>query len=82
MDDPEHEQDGHGIIEDLAICAIQLRDCDQGEAKRHVLDEVVMSARIEEKTVRFVIRGGLGAFDITVANVLFGLDSTIDDAVG
>lgn len=82
MENSEHEQCGHGIVQDFSIRAIQFGNSNQGEAKRHVLDEIVVSTAVEEKGIGLVIRGGFGCVDITVAHVLFGLDSTIDDAVG
>lgn len=82
MENPEHEQSSHGIIEGLPICTVQLGDSYQGEAKGHALDEVVVSAGVEEQGVRVVIGSRFRGVDISVAYVLLLLDSTIHDAVG
>ena len=82
MDDSEHEQGSHGVIQDLPIRAVQLGDSHQGEAKRHALDEVVVSAGVEEQGVRLVVRSRFRGVDISVAYVLLRLDSTIHDAIG
>lgn len=82
MDNSEYEQCSHGIIQNLPIRAVQLGDGSQGEAQGHILDEVIVSAGVEEEGVGLVVGGGFGGVDKTVAHVLFGLDPTIDDAVG
>lgn len=82
MENPEHEQCSHGIIQDLPIRAVQLGDSSQGEAQGHVLDEVVVSAGVKEEGVGLIVGGGFGRVDEAVAHKLFGFDATVDDAVG
>ena len=82
VDNSEHEQGRHGIIQDLPICPVQLGDSSQGEAKGHALEEIAMSAGFEEKRVRLVIRGRFRTVDKTVTHILFRHNSTIENAIG
>ena len=82
MYDSQHQQRRHGIIQNLPIGAVQLGNGDQGEAEGHVLDEVVVSAGIEEEGVGLVVGCGFGGVDVAVADEFFGFDAAVDDAVG
>lgn len=82
VDDSEYEQCSHGIVQNLPVGAVQLGNSSQGEAQGHILDEVAVSAGVEEEGVRLVVGGGFGRVDKTVAHVLLGFEPTIDDAVG
>ena len=82
MDKPKHEQCSHGIIQGLAIRAVQLGDSSQGEAQGYVFDEIVVGAGVEVERVWFVVGGGFGGIDETIAHVFFGFDSVVEDAVG
>lgn len=82
MDDAEDEEGRQGVVEGLAVRAVQLGDGGQGEAQGHVLDEVAVGAGVEEEGVGLVVGGGFGRVDESVAHELFGLDPTVDDAVG
>ena len=82
MDESKQEQRSHGIIQNLAIRTVQFGNGSQGEAQGHVLDEVVMSAGLEEEGVGLVVGGGFGGVDETIAHVFFGHYSVVDDAIG
>jgi len=57
MQDPQQEKSGHGIIQHLAICAIQLCNCCEREGEWNALEEVVVCAAVEEEGIRVVVGG-------------------------
>ena len=82
MNKSEHEQGSKGVMQKLAIRTVEFGDGGQGEAQRDVLDEIVVSAGVEEEGVGLVVGGGFGGVDVAIAHVFFGHDSAVDDAVG
>ena len=77
---PEHQEDSHGIIQDLSVCTIELRDSCERESKGHAFQEIGVCARIEEEGI-WVIVGGSGLL-VLVADIFLFLYATIEDSVG
>ena len=82
MHNPQHQQRRHRSIQHLPIRPVQFRNGDQREAQRHVLDEVVVGAGVEEEGVGVVVGGGVGGVGVAVADEFGGFDAAVDDAVG
>jgi len=57
MQDPQHEQGSHSIVQNLAIRAVKLCNCCEREGERNALDEVTVSAAVEEEGIRVVVGG-------------------------
>ena len=47
MEDAQHQQGAHGIVDDLAIGTVQLSNSGKGKGKGHVLEEVCMGTVVE-----------------------------------
>ena len=80
MDNSEHEQDSHRIVQNLPISAVEFRNRCEGESKRHALKEVGVSTRIEEEWVRVGVRGS--GLVVPVANVLLSLTAAVENTIG
>lgn len=84
MQNAQHEERRHGIIQHLAIRSIQLRNCRQREGEGYVLKKVDMRTSLEQQWVRVGI-GGLRARIcrvVAVADVLVLLYSVVYHPVG
>ena len=44
MDQPEHKEDSHGIIQDLSVRAIELRDSCERKSKGYAFQEIGVCA--------------------------------------
>ena len=73
MQDPEHEERTHGIVDDPAIGTIELGDSGECEAKRHVFEEVGVCSGVEME-----VAVSLGV----IAEILVFLDAIVDHAIG
>lgn len=82
MTDAQSEQRGQGVVQDGAISTVELSDGSQGEGKRHVLEEILMAAILEEQRVHVGIIGAFGVVRLQlVAHELLVLDALVHDTV-
>lgn len=77
MRNTQQEQSSHGIIEYFAVGAVQLCDRGEEESERHVFNKIDLRAAFDFERIRFT-----GGRINSVANVLFVLDTLVDNTVG
>lgn len=82
MQNPQHKQHRHRIIQRLPIPAIELGNGRQREGQRHALEEIVVRAAVEQEWVWVVVRSGRVRGGVPVSDVFLFLDPAVDDAVG
>lgn len=74
---PQRQECAHGVVERLAVAAVELGHDEEDECQRHVLEEVAVGAGSELQGAVFGPggRGRGGGGGILVAEVDFGADS-------
>ena len=71
MDNPEHKEDSHGIIQNPPVGAIELCDSCERESKGHAFQKIDVCARLEEEGI-WVVVGGSGLI-VPVTNIFLFL---------
>lgn len=59
MDDSEHKEDSHGIVQNPPVRAIELRDSCECESKGYAFQKIDVCARLEKEGI-WVVVGGSG----------------------
>ena len=78
MRDSQRKQRGQGVIENLSVRPVELRNRRQDESQRHALEEVGMAAQVDGER----IRGIIGGIFKTVTHVFIVLDTLEHNTVG